>query len=57
MMFYQGGSIDHCTHVTGTVAQYSAESEYNSVFTAGMDLAHFSMLNNEFLKKYLDVVL
>ena len=22
---YQGGPIDHCTHVPGTVAQYSAE--------------------------------
>ena len=25
-VFYQGGPIDHCTHVSGTVAQYSAES-------------------------------
>ena len=26
ILFYQGGKIDHCTHVTGPVAQSSAES-------------------------------
>ena len=25
-VFYQGGTIDHCKHVTGPVFQYSAES-------------------------------
>ena len=34
MIFYQGGPIDHCTHVPGPVAQYSAESEYNAACTA-----------------------
>ena len=29
-MFYQGGTIDHNTHVTGKVFQSSSESEYNS---------------------------
>ena len=29
-IFYQGGSIDHGTHVPGQVAQSSAESEYNA---------------------------
>ena len=27
IIFYQGGTIDHVTHVTGPVAQSSAESE------------------------------
>ena len=30
IIFYQGGPIDHGTHVPGPVAQYSAESEYNA---------------------------
>ena len=30
IIFYQGGPIDHGTHVPGPVAQSSAESEYNS---------------------------
>ena len=34
IIFYQGGQIDHGTHVPGTAAQYSAESEYNSACTA-----------------------
>ena len=40
IIFYQGGTIDHGTHVPGPVAQSSAESEYNSACTAGMALAH-----------------
>ena len=44
IIFYQGGPIDHGTHVTGPVSQYSAESEYNTECTAVMDLAHFIML-------------
>ena len=51
IIFYQGGSIDHGTHVTGPVAQSSAESEYNAACTSGMALAHFSMLIHEFLNK------
>ena len=50
-MFYLGGPMNHCTHVTGIVAQYSAYSEYNAVCTAGMALAHFKMLNNALLNK------
>ena len=30
IIFYQGGPIDHDTHVPGPVAQSSAESEYNA---------------------------
>ena len=30
IIFYQGGPIDHGTHVPGPFAQYSAESEYNA---------------------------
>ena len=36
IIFYQGGTIDHGTHSSGPVAQSSAESEYNTVYTAGM---------------------
>ena len=52
----QGGPIDHVTHIPVTVAQSSAESEYNSAFTAGITLAHFRMLIHEFLNKGLDIV-
>ena len=45
-IFYQGGPIDHGTHVPGPVSQSSAESEYNAAFTAGMYLSHFRMLIN-----------
>ena len=55
-IFYQGGPIDHGTHVPGPVAQSSAESEYNAVCTAGMALAHFSMLIHELLNKDPDIV-
>ena len=51
IIFYQGGPIDHGTHVPGPVAQSSAESEYNAAFTAGMDLSHFRMLVHEFLNE------
>ena len=44
IIFYQCGPIDHGTHVTGPVAQSSAESEYNAACTAGMALAHFRVL-------------
>ena len=30
IILYQGGPIDHGTHVPGPVAQSSAESEYNA---------------------------
>ena len=36
IIFYQGGPIDHGTHVPGPVAQSSAEIEYNAACTAGM---------------------
>ena len=43
-IFYQGGTIDHGTHVPGPVAQSSAASEYNAACTSGMLLEHFRML-------------
>ena len=44
IIFYQGGPSDHGTHVPVPVAQSSAKSEYNSVCTSGMALAHFRIL-------------
>ena len=55
IIFYQGGPIDHGTHVPGPVSQSSAKSEYNATWTAGMALAHFRMLIREFLDKDLDI--
>ena len=37
-MFYQGGPIDHVTHVPGPVARSKEEIDYNEACTAGMDL-------------------
>ena len=51
IIFYQGGPIDHGTHVPGPVAQPSAESEYNVACTEGMALAHFRMLVAELLNE------
>ena len=56
IIFYQGGPIDHGTHVTGSVAQSSTESEYNAACTAGMALAYFRMLIHEFLNEDTDMV-
>ena len=56
IIFYQGGPIDHVTHVPGPVAQYSAESEYNAACTAGMALSNFRMLIHKFLNKDPDIV-
>ena len=56
IVFYQGGPIDHGTHVPGPVARSSVESEYNSECTAGMALAHFRMLIHELLNKDPEIV-
>ena len=56
IILYQGGPIDHGTHVPGPVSQSSAESEYNAACTVGMALAHFRMLIHEFLNKYPYIV-
>ena len=56
IIFYQGGTIDHGTHVLGTVFQSSAESEDNAALNAGMALSNFKMLINGFLNKDLDIV-
>ena len=55
IILYQGGPIDHGTHVPGPFAQSSAESEYNAACTVGMDLAHFRMLIHEFLNNNSDI--
>ena len=54
-IFYQGGPIDHGTHVPGPVAQFSSESEYNAACTAEMALAHFRMLIHELLNEDPDI--
>ena len=56
IIFYQGKPIDHGTHVPGSVAQSSAESDYNAACTAGMALAHFRMLIHDLLNKDPDIV-
>ena len=55
-IFYQNGSIDHGTHVPGTVAQPSTESEYNVACTTKIALAHFRMLIHELLNMYPVIV-
>ena len=44
-VFYQGGPIDHYTHVPGLVYQYSAESDYNTAWNSWMDIAHLRIIN------------
>ena len=56
IIFYQGGTIDHGTHVPGPVAQSSSESENNAACTAEMALANFRMLIHELLNKDPDIV-
>ena len=56
MIFYQGGPIDHVTHIPGPVAQSIAESEYNAACTEGMSLSNFRMLIHELLNKCPDRV-
>ena len=56
IIFYQGGPIDHGTHVPGPVTQSSEESYYNAACTAGMDLAHLRMVIREFFNKDRDIV-
>ena len=56
IVFYQGRTIDHWTHVPGPVSQSSSENEYNAACTVVMSLAHFRVLRNELLNKYPDVV-
>ena len=56
IIFYQGGPIDHGTHLPGPVAQSSAESEYHAAYTSGMALAHFRILIHELLNKDPDMV-
>ena len=54
IVFYQGVPNDHFTHITGTVDQSSAYSEYNAACTSGMATTYFRVINNELLQKDLD---
>ena len=56
IILYQGGPIDHGTHVTGPVAKSSAESYYSAECTTGMALANFRVLIHVFLNKDPDIV-
>ena len=56
ILFYQGGPIDHITHVPVTVAQSSAESEYNAACTTGISFEHFRILIHKILNKDPDIV-
>ena len=56
IIFYQGGKIDHGTHVPGPVYQSSAESEYNEACTAGMALENLIILIHELQNKDTDIV-
>ena len=56
IIFYQGGPIDHRTHVLGPVAQPSAEGEYSAASTVGMALANFRILLHELVNKDTDIV-
>ena len=55
IIFYQGVTIDHVTHVPGPVSQPSAEIEYNAAWNAGMALENFRMLIHGFLNKDPDI--
>ena len=56
IVFLQGGTIEHCTNVPGQVYQFSTGGDYNAAHTAGMALANFRMIKNEFMKKDPDVI-
>ena len=51
ILLFRGGTIEHISHVPVIVAQVSAENEYNSACTAGMDLSHFRVLIHELFNK------
>ena len=56
IIFYQGGTIDHGTHVSLPFARPSAKSEYNAACAAVMALARFRMLIHEIFSKDQDKV-
>ena len=56
IIFYQGRTIYHGTHIPGLVAQSITESEYNAACTVGMALENFRMLIHELLNKDPDIV-
>ena len=56
IIFYKGGPIDHGTHFQVPVAQFNAESEYNTAWNIGVALSHFRMLIHELLNKNPDIV-
>ena len=56
IIFFQGGTIDHGTHVPVPFAQSSAESEYDVECTAVRALENFRMLIHELLNKDIGIV-
>ena len=56
IVFDQGGTIDHCTHVPGPFYQCSAGIYYYEAITERMALPLLMMLNKEFLNKDIEVV-
>ena len=56
IIFYQGGPIDHGTHVPGPVFQSSVEIDYHAACTEGLTLVHFRVIIHEFLNKDPDIV-
>ena len=56
IIFYQGGPIDHGTHVPVPVDKSSAESQCNVACTAGMNLPNFRIFIHELLNKDTDIV-
>ena len=55
-MFYQGVPIDHWIHIPSPVAQSSYEVEYNTTWTAAIDIAHFRLLISKLFNNDPDVV-
>ena len=55
-MFYQGVPIDHWINIPSPVDQSSYEVEYNTTWTAAIDIAHFSILIIELFNNDPDVV-
>ena len=52
-MFYQAGSIGHCTHAPVPFSQSSAKSDYNTSCTELMAPENFRILNNGLLNKVM----
>ena len=56
-IFYQGGTIDHGTNVTGPVAQPSAESDYNASVLLPVSGKSCQLESEEAIKWFLVLIL